>query len=68
MAAALRTIRANPLDRQYPGWDWYEVSGREILRSFRDGLDDRINRRGEAVRDPVKFAREYMQRGGRGRP
>lgn len=50
MARALRAIRANP-GADYPGWDWFEVQGYAILRAFHDGLNDRINRRGEAVRN-----------------
>lgn len=44
MAAALRTIRANP-QAEYPGWNWYPTPGQFILAEFRRGLHDRINRR-----------------------
>lgn len=44
MARALRVIRKNP-DADYPGWDWFPVPGHYILREFRRGLHDRINRR-----------------------
>lgn len=44
MAKALRVIRANP-GADYPGWDWFAVPGYFILREFRRGLHDRINRR-----------------------
>lgn len=44
MVRALRTIRQNP-DADYPGWEWYAVSGHTIIRDFRDGMHDRINRR-----------------------
>lgn len=44
MTKALRAIRANP-DAEYPGWEWYPLPGHYILRSFRDGMHDRINRR-----------------------
>ncbi len=46
MHNALRVIRADP-DKDYPGWEWFPVSGRAILKSFRSGLHDRINRRGQ---------------------
>lgn len=45
MGKALRAIRANP-GAEYPGWEWYPVPGHFILRSFRDGMHDRINQRG----------------------
>lgn len=44
MARALRIIRQNP-GADYPGWDWFPVPGYFILREFRRGLHDRINRR-----------------------
>lgn len=44
MSKALRTIRQKP-DADYPGWEWYAVSGYTIIRDFRDGMHDRINRR-----------------------
>lgn len=46
MARALRTIRRAP-EAEYDGWEWYPVPGWQILRDFRDGLDDRINRRAQ---------------------
>ena len=46
MARALRVIHSAP-DAEYDGWEWYSVSGRQILRDFRGGLNDRINRRPE---------------------
>lgn len=49
MAKALRTIRKNP-DAEYPGWGWFPVPGHHVIRDFARGLNDRINRRGEAVR------------------
>lgn len=45
MARALRAIRADP-DAEYPGWNWFDTPGHFILREFRRGLHDRINRRG----------------------
>ncbi len=48
MAKALTAIRRNP-DGNYPGWNWYPTQGWAILHSFRDGLNDRINKRGEAA-------------------
>lgn len=47
MGNALRVIRANP-DADYPGWDWFLVPGHFIIREFRRGLHDRINRRASA--------------------
>lgn len=44
MANALRQIRKNP-DADYPGWNWYLTPGHYILREFRRGMHDRINRR-----------------------
>lgn len=44
MAKALRAIRAAP-DREYPGWNWFPTPGHFILREFRRGMHDRINRR-----------------------
>jgi hypothetical protein len=44
MGIALKTIREAP-DKEYPGWDWFPVPGHYILRSFRDGLNHRINMR-----------------------
>lgn len=44
MGEALRTIRSAP-DADYPGWDWFLVPGHHILREFRRGMDDRINKR-----------------------
>lgn len=44
MAKALRAIRANP-DVEYAGWNWFSTPGHFILREFRRGLHDRINRR-----------------------
>lgn len=44
MSKALRAIRQKP-DADYPGWEWYPLPGYYILRSFRDGIHDRINRR-----------------------
>lgn len=44
MANALKVIRSNP-DEDYKGWQWYMVSGREILTDFRFGLHQRINNR-----------------------
>lgn len=46
MAAALKAIRKNP-DADYPGWNWFPTPGHFILRSFRDGLDHRINMRAD---------------------
>lgn len=48
MGNALRVIRGNP-DADYPGWDWFPVSGHFIIREFRRGLHDRINRRTSAA-------------------
>jgi hypothetical protein len=45
MSKALRAIRLNP-SADYPGWEWYSLPGHYILRSFRDGMHDRINLRG----------------------
>lgn len=45
MSAALRQIRKYP-DKDYPGWNWFPTPGHAILRSFREGLHDRINQRG----------------------
>lgn len=42
-AAAWRAIKAKP-DAFFPGWDYFPISGREILKAMRDGLHDRINR------------------------
>lgn len=50
MAAALRAIRRNP-DADYPGWNWFPTPGHFIVRSFRDGLDHRINMRAEIARE-----------------
>lgn len=47
MRRALQVIRSNP-DADYPGWDWFSVPGHYILREFRRGLHDRINRRAGA--------------------
>lgn len=44
MGLALQAIRKNP-GADYPGWEWFPVPGHFIIRSFRDGLNDRINRR-----------------------
>jgi len=44
MGAALRAIRSNP-SADYPGWNWFPTPGYHILKSFRDGLHDRINMR-----------------------
>lgn len=44
MGKALRAIRGNP-DAEYPGWTWFPVSGHSIIREFRRGMHDRINRR-----------------------
>lgn len=44
MANALRVIRQNP-DANYRGWNWFPTPGHFILRSFRDGMHDRINLR-----------------------
>ncbi len=49
MARALRAIRQNP-GADYPGWDWFTVPGHYILKEFRRGLHDRINRRGALSR------------------
>lgn len=46
MANALRVIRSNP-SADYPGWEWYPVTGWHILNDFRNGLNDRINQRGK---------------------
>lgn len=45
MAAALRQIRKFP-DKEYRGWNWFPTTGHMIVKSFRDGLQDRINMRG----------------------
>ncbi len=42
MMNAMRVIRANP-DGDYPGWDWFSVPGRFIIREVLRGIDDRIN-------------------------
>lgn len=44
MANALKVIRSNP-DEDYKGWQWYMVSGHDILRDFRAGMHERINTR-----------------------
>lgn len=44
MRNALRIIRLDP-DKDYPGWEWYPISGHAIIRSFRDGIHHRINMR-----------------------
>jgi len=44
MARALAAIRKNPA-ADYPGWNWFPTQGHAILREFRRGLNDRINRR-----------------------
>lgn len=44
MGVALRAIRARP-DVDYPGWNWFPTPGHMILREFRRGMHDRINRR-----------------------
>jgi hypothetical protein len=44
MALALKRCRQEP-DREFTGWEWFEVSGRVIARQFMAGLHDRINRR-----------------------
>lgn len=44
MALALKTIRANR-EADYPGWNWFATPGRMILKEFRRGMHDRINRR-----------------------
>jgi hypothetical protein len=49
MAIALKAIRGNP-DVDYPGWNWFPTPGHHIVRNFRDGLNDRINKRGELSR------------------
>ena len=49
MAAALKAIRKNP-DADHPGWNWFPTPGHFILRSFRDGLDHRINMRADLAR------------------
>lgn len=46
MGAALRVIRSAP-DADYPGWNWFPISGHAIVREFRRGMHDRINMRGE---------------------
>lgn len=48
MANALRVIRANP-DADYPGWNWFLTPGHHILKSFRAGMHDRINRRATSL-------------------
>lgn len=48
MSKALRAIRSNP-DAEYPGWNWFPTPGHMILRSFRAGMHDRINRRAGAA-------------------
>jgi len=44
MAKALRHIRQMP-ELEYPGWNWFPTPGHMIVREFRRGLHDRINRR-----------------------
>ena len=44
MRRALQIIRTNP-DADYTGWNWFPTPGHHILREFRRGLHDRINRR-----------------------
>ncbi len=44
MGRALKEIRQKP-DLDYQGWEWFEVSGRSILRDFMAGVHDRINTR-----------------------
>lgn len=44
MATALKVIRQHP-DLEYKHWNWYPTKGNFILREFRRGLHDRINRR-----------------------
>lgn len=45
MAQALREIRKRGVENDFPGWEWFPVKGATIIRDFRDGLNDRINRR-----------------------
>lgn len=47
MGKVLRVIRKSP-EKDYPGWNWFPTPGYFILRSFRSGLHDRINMRGNA--------------------
>lgn len=44
MANAIKHIRQMP-ELDYPGWNWFSTPGHMILREFRRGLHDRINRR-----------------------
>lgn len=48
MGRALSVIRGNP-GADYPGWEWFAVPGHFILKEFRRGLNDRINRRGAGL-------------------
>ena len=44
--AAWKTVLAAPEDSTFQnGFNWYPESRKEVLREFRRGLHDRINRR-----------------------
>jgi len=40
--AAWKRVKALAPDVEIPGWEWYPVSARSILRDLRRGMHDRI--------------------------
>lgn len=47
MRAALSVCKRQPT-REFKGWDWHPVPGRNVVAEFRRGLNERINWRGES--------------------
>ena len=58
-----QTQPENPLSRSFTGW--WPVDYREILRQFRSGVNDRINRHLAPVPEfqPARLERQAMRRG-----
>jgi len=52
---AWRTVKANP-SAEFPGWEWYPVTGADVYRDMTAGMHDRINKRGcLTVRTPASW-------------
>jgi hypothetical protein len=62
---AWRRLKAQPPETEISGWEWYPVEARHILRRLREGVTDRINRRGGIVlreANPSRIHRQLARR------
>lgn len=47
--AAWKALKGMDPQAEVKGWEWYTVPASHVLRRMREGLEDRINRRGGLV-------------------